>query len=353
MPGIVTLSVTAAAYGGAVASGFAASLLHVPLPWMIGPLLFTAVFSLFRRDFVVPDWSRPAGQVVVAAVVGLSFTPEAVSAIADHFVLLILVSTGTIAAGCLAAVVLARLARIDPMVALISSIPGGPAEMSALALSNGVPAGPVVIVQTMRVALLVLLVPPVVVALSDPISWSADLFERGAAPAWGPLLLAAIALSGSVVFFLLRLTSPFFLGSLAFTAIASALTLPVSMPPFWMLAAAQVLLGTWLGKTIDRQLRDSGRRFILSAFASTAVLIVCSVAIALAVSHTVEISWQTMILATAPGSVTEMALTARLLHQDVAMVTAFQVVRIFIVMPLAPFAFARLARRFRRRDAGE
>ena len=58
-----------------------------------------------------------------------------------------------------------------------------------------------------------------------------------------------------------------------------------------------------------------------------------------------------MVLATAPGGVTEMALTARLLHQDAALVTAFHLVRIFTIMPFAPLVFAgaaRFARRSRR-----
>ncbi|WP_274425226.1 AbrB family transcriptional regulator [Chelativorans sp. YIM 93263] len=37
-----------------------------------------------------------------------------------------------------------------------------------------------------------------------------------------------------------------------------------------------------------------------------------------------------------PGSVTEMALTAKILEQGVAIVKAFHVVRIFIIIPSAP-----------------
>ena len=54
-----------------------------------------------------------------------------------------------------------------------------------------------------------------------------------------------------------------------------------------------------------------------------------------------------MILATAPGSVTEMALTAKILQDGIAAVTAFHLVRIFIIMPFAPLIInltARLAR---------
>jgi uncharacterized membrane protein AbrB (regulator of aidB expression) len=65
---------------------------------------------------------------------------------------------------------------------------------------------------------------------------------------------------------------------------------------------------------------------------------------AFAVSALTGIDWQIMVLATAPGSVTEMALTAKILHQGVAIVTAFHVVRIFIILPAAPLIFAITAR---------
>ena len=59
--------------------------------------------------------------------------------------------------------------------------------------------------------------------------------------------------------------------------------------------------------------------------------------------------WQVMMLATAPGSVTEMALTAKILEDGLAVVTAFHVVRIFIILPFASSIIgvtARLARRW-------
>ena len=47
-------------------------------------------------------------------------------------------------------------------------------------------------------------------------------------------------------------------------------------------------------------------------------------------------AWQVMVLAMAPGSVTEMALTAKVLQEGIAVVTAFHLVRIFIILPFAP-----------------
>ena len=46
----------------------------------------------------------------------------------------------------------------------------------------------------------------------------------------------------------------------------------------------------------------------------------------------------TLVLAAAPGSVTEMSLTVQAMGLGVALVTTFHIVRLFIIMPLSPVA---------------
>lgn len=102
----------------------------------------------------------------------------------------------------------------------------------------------------------------------------------------------------------------------------------------------------------DREMLVNSRTFIPAAVISTALLLVLCVGMAFGVSALTGIEWQTMVLATAPGSVTEMALTASILQQGVAIVTAFHVVRIFIIIPSAPFIFAITARLAKRAAGG-
>ena len=83
---------------------------------------------------------------------------------------------------------------------------------------------------------------------------------------------------------------------------------------------------------------------LVAVLASTAVLLLLTAIMALVISWMTGIAWQTMVLATAPGSVTEMALTAKILDQEVALVTAYHVLRIFIILPLVPLIFALVAR---------
>lgn len=331
-------------YAGAVAAGLFMSWLNAPLPWMIGPMLFAAMTGLLRFQVRIPKITRPIGQTIVASAVGLSFTPAAVTAVSEQIGAMIAAALLTIVSGFIVAAVLMRLTRIDVISACLSSIPGGPVEMAALASRYGVAPGPVAFAQTLRIALLVLIIPPVLVAISGT-SRDAALALAGAQTDYpGALLLVGLAATGGLFFRAVRMTSPFFLGPLGFSATASALSLPVSMTPYWVLAAAQVLLGVWLGRMFDREVLANARGFVPSAMVSTALLLVLCVLVALSISAFTGIEWQTMILATAPGSVTEMALTAKILNQGVALVAAFHIVRVFVIIPSAPLIFAITAR---------
>ena len=330
-------------YAGAIAAGYVMSWLRVPLPWMIGPLILAGAVSGLGRGVKVPGATRPVGQTVVAAAVGLSFTPAAVVAVAEQIVPMVAVALLTVVAGFIVAGALMRMTHIDVVSASLASVPGGPVEMAALASRYGVAPGPVAFAQTMRIALLVLIIPPVLVGIAGGAP-DVSAVLGGELDLPGAALLLTIAAAGGFAFRAVRISSPFFLGPLGLSAIAAALSLPVAMPPFVVLASAQVLLGVWLGCMFDRDMLVRSGSFIPAALASTLLLLVLCVAMAFGVSALTGIDWQVMVLATAPGSVTEMALTAKVLQQGVAMVTAFHVVRIFILLPAAPLIFAITAR---------
>ncbi len=54
--------------------GFAASAIHMPLAWMLGPFLFCAAGSLLGLPLMSVPHGREAGQVVVGLAIGLRFT---------------------------------------------------------------------------------------------------------------------------------------------------------------------------------------------------------------------------------------------------------------------------------------
>ena len=73
----------------------------------------------------------------------------------------------------------------------------------------------------------------------------------------------------------------------------------------------------------------------MGAAAASLLMIALCAAMGLGLAWLIDAPWQVMVLSTAPGSVTEMALTAKILQEGLAVVTAFHLVRIFIILPFA------------------
>jgi hypothetical protein len=133
-------------------------------------------------------------------------------------------------------------------------------------------------------------------------------------------------------------------GTVAFFA-----SMPGGPAEMAVLAGGQVLLGISLGANFRREQFARDLKFSIALVATTVVLLVQCAAVAAGL-WLVDSgpSLASYLLATAPGSVTEMALTAKLLGQRVALVTAYHLVRIFIIIPLAPVLY----RAFRRALSG-
>ncbi|MCF8482768.1 MAG: AbrB family transcriptional regulator [Rhodospirillum sp.] len=326
-------------YALAAAAGHLFSLLSLPLPWMIGPLILTAVVSLLGKPIRIPVRTRPVGQMIVSAHVGLYFTSDALRAILDHAPVILGVALSTAFMGFLVATILRRMTGADPATAFLSAMPGGPVEMGNLARQYGGDPGPVVFAQTLRISAIVVLVPA---ALYYLLGTSRGILPD-AAQTHDPLgmaLLAVGAVGTAVVFRFCRLNNPFFLGPLFFSCAATVLDAPLSPYPHVFVSVAQILLGTWLGATFQRELfRNAGKLVMATVLTSTLLVTLCT-GVAASLALVTDFPWEILVLGAAPGSVTEMALTARFLHEDVALITAFHLVRIFLIVPNIPWMLA-------------
>jgi len=334
----------AATYSGALLFGWIAYRLNVPLAWMIGALVFAAAARLSEVPLAIPRRTRPIGQVLIAASVGLAFTPEAVSAMGSLLVPMLAAAVLTIAIAFLVAAVLMRMTQVDIITATLASVPMGPVESANLANKHGVLPGPVVFSQTLRIVLLVLLIPPALVFLDGSVADPHEALRTVHWTASGALLLVAAAVAGAYLVKLVGISNPFFIGALAGSAASSALTLPITALPYPVLVLAQVFLGVWLGAVLDRELLRRAGGFLLAAFISALLMIGLCTLMGLGLAWALGAPWQVMVLSTAPGSVTEMALTAKILQEGLAVVTAFHLLRIFIILPFAPWIVGLSAR---------
>ncbi|WP_199823660.1 AbrB family transcriptional regulator [Labrenzia sp. OB1] len=317
----------------ATCAGFLFSQINAPLPWMIGPLFATAVLTATGLSTVrVSTRTRPFGQIVVATFVGSHFTPEALHSLLRTAPLLISVGLFVLLAAMLVAQIQRRIYGTDPVSALLAVVPTSPVEASVLAERFGVPHGPIVLAQTARIALVVAVIPFLLHLGSDEQGVLSEVLPRRDGLAGIAVTLAG-ALLGPVIFRVLKFANPFFLGPLFLIAALSALDFPAYDIPAPLLAAAQIVLGTWLGSSFRPELLEQRNRLIGQILLSSTLLLVACILGAKALSWLFGAPFATVLMGIAPGGVTEMALTAGVLGQDVAMVTAMQLTRIFLIMP--------------------
>jgi membrane AbrB-like protein len=307
--------------------------LGIPLAWMVGPLVLTGFMAATRELPRLPHCTRQSGQMIVASAVALYITPAAIGSVAAALVPIVGAAMLIVILSVPVAVVLGRYGRMDAATALFAALPGGPAEMANLAQRYGGEGSLVALTQTMRIAAIVILIPPLLVLLGNPVP---DVMRLPAqiVPAGLALMLATALISG-VIGTAVGLANPFFLGPLIGVGALSAFEMPLSDVPGVLLAAGQVLLGTSLGAMFSRKAVRTGRQFLIIAVLTTLLMIGFSVLVAWGLVGLDVATFSTLVLANVPGSVTEMAITAKAMHLDVSLVTAFHILRIFLIIPNA------------------
>lgn len=319
------------------AGGALASLIGWPLPWMVGSLLAVILLRcLGGLDLREVPGARKGGQWLVGTGIGLHFSPAVLEQVLAHGGLLLAGALLT-SLTSLIGIALLRAAGHDRATAFFASMPGGASEMVNLGQRNGAKAGEVAAGQSLRLLLVVLLVPA--------------LFQwwLGAAPVLAqthghsqPLALAALLAGGALLALLgqrLRQPNPWLLGPILFAA-AGAIWLdqPLSLPPGTS-ELGQWLIGSALGCHFSREFFRRAPRFLALVLGAT-LLAMCAAALAAeALGWLGALDQRSLMLGMMPGGIAELSLTAEALALSVPLITGLQVLRLMCVLFLAEPAF--------------
>jgi membrane AbrB-like protein len=105
------------------------------------------------------------------------------------------------------------------------------------------------------------------------------------------------------------------------------------IPP-WLSNTAQMVIGVSLGVRFTASFMHTAPRWLASVALATVVMIVVCAGFAEGLVWLTGLPLPTMILSTSPGGIAEMAITAKVLHLGVAVVSAFQVCRLVAILLL-------------------
>ena len=148
-------------------------------------------------------------------------------------------------------------------------------------------------------------------------------------------VVAAITGVSAWVMKQLRRSNPWFVGALVASIVLATNQIMLSSIPTWMTNGAQMVIGVSLGVRFTSQFVHTAPRWLMSVAVGTLSMIVLCALFSLVLSQLTQLPVATMILASAPGGIAEMAITAKVLQLGVAVVTALQVCRVIAVLFLA------------------
>ncbi len=333
---LLTLSIAALA-------GVLAQALHLPLPWMIGPLFAVAGLCLAGVRLQPLSGGRKAGQWAIGTALGLYFSPAVVAELLAHAWLVAGIALAALAVGLVCALLTRRLGGVDAPTAFFASLPGGASEMATLAERWGGAVDRIAAAHALRVLLVVSLVP---FALTLGGARGTDVFVPLAQEVvWArfPLLLAA-SLAGVAVFRVLRIANGWVLGPLLGVGVMTAFDQPLSALPPWVVNGGQLLIGCSLGCRFSPAFFRAAPRFIAVAALSALLAVLLGAALAWGFGALSGVPVASLVLAAAPGGVAEMCITAKVLQLGVPLVTACHVLRVAVLTLGAPAAFALFCR---------
>lgn len=312
-----------------LAGGTAAWWLHVPLAWMIGPMVATAAASAAGLDLAAVPAGRQIGQAVVGVAIGLRMTPAVLAGTLSLAPAIVVATLGVVAVTTAAAFLLRPLARVDARTAFFATAAAGMADMALVARRHGGDPDAVATVHAIRVFVVVLLVPVLVVAFGTG-GGVEDVAVGGAQPAAWLLLLPGAVLC-ALALTPLGFPNPWLVGPMFGAAAFAALEPFRAAVPWLALVVAQLAIGIALGVRFRRESLARLPRVALAGLAVALVLVAAAASGGALLAAATGLPFAAAFLAVAPAGITEMVLTAKIMRLDATAVTAFQIVRIAVI----------------------
>ncbi|KQZ45236.1 AbrB family transcriptional regulator [Duganella sp. Root1480D1] len=337
--------------------------LDTPLPWLIGPLFASAALRIAGVDLRCPVAARAAGQWAIGTVLGLYFTPAVLAVVAARAGYIAGAVTFALALGCLCAWLLKRLADVSAATAFFSMALGGASEMAVQGERHGAVAQHVAAAQGVRLMFVVSFLPfvlrywsghgmpPLAAATAvatQPPPGSVAALGIGASATAEPLLafglLACVTCAAGWLLYKRGVPNAWVLGPLFGAGLLAAAQVPAGSVPEWMVRTGQLCIGLSLGTRFTPGFLHAAPRFMAAVAACTAAALGLAALFGLLLAKLGGLHPATALLATSPGGIAEMALTARALHVEVPVVTAFHVCRMVVLVLAVGPAYRRLVR---------
>lgn len=316
-------------------------LLHLPLPWLLGPIFACLIAALSGVHMRGIKPVNDAMRTILGVAVGATFTTALLASIASMWPTLLMIPIMTGCIGILGVLYFQRLCGFDFATSYFASMPGGLQDMLVFGEEAGGDVRALSLIHATRVMVIVVALPFLLTSI-----WSADLSNLPGAPATTIEMsqLGLMVFCGLVGWNLAKRLGMFgatVLGPLMLAATLSLAGILQHRPPAEAIWAAQFFIGMSVGCKYAGVTMTEVRKDVLAGLGFCVILLLLTVVFA-EIIHLANLAPpMETILAFAPGGQAELTVLALIVGADMAFVVAHHVLRMFVVILGAPL-FARL-----------
>lgn len=316
-------------------------LLHLPLPWLLGPIFACLVAALCGLPMRGIKVINEAMRTILGVAVGATFTVSLLMSMGSMWPTLLLIPVMTACIGIVGVIYFQRLWGYDFATSYYASMPGGLQDMLVFGEEAGGNVRTLSLIHATRVMVIVVSLPVLLYWI-----WDADLSNPPGAPAatlpWQQLLLMVFCgLAGWQLAKRVGMFGATILGPLLLAAVFALAGVLEHRPPAEAIWAAQFFIGIGVGSKYAGVTMAEVRRDVTAGIGFCVLLIALTIVFAEAIHLANLAPALETLLAFAPGGQAELTVLALIVGADMAFVVAHHVLRIFVVILGAPL-FARL-----------
>lgn len=334
------LRALAAASAGSVLFG----LLGLPLPLLLGPMLGCLALAVTGMRLQGMGVLGTAMRTVLGVAIGASITPDLVRELPGYAPTLLMIPVFILVIGGIGYPLFRRVMGFDHATAFYSAMPGGLQDMLIFGQEAGGDVRAMSLIHATRVLVIVTVAPFLLTLLYDldltapPGAAATDL------PARETILMIAAGLAGWKIAERVGMFGASIIGPMILTGALSLAGVIEHRPPAEMIWAAQFFIGIAVGANYSgitaREIRvDVGAGLVFAALLSVISLIFIEAVLWISPAPPLDV-----MLSFLPGGQGEMVVIALVSGADIAFVVTHHLLRVFVVLTLAPIV-ARLAKR--------
>ncbi|MGV2881217.1 AbrB family transcriptional regulator [Paenibacillus taichungensis] len=330
----------------AVLGGFFFQLIHMPIPWLLGSMVFLVIGSRLFKGITLywPGQVRDTGMVIIGYTLGLSFTLATLTQIGLQLPTMILFTSLLLLCAGAIAYLISKLSGIPFPTVLMGSIPGGLSQMITLAEEvKGIDITVVTFLQVSRLMMIIFCVPLLIFSPLFHVSGNQSAVAAVASGSTGFVTLsphiwvfAAVCVLSAFIAKKIKLPTAFLLGPMIGTILLNLTGYEGHALPPVVLSLSQLMIGGYIGLLLDLESLKYKAKIVLLAILSGVLLIGVSMGLSLLLTRMHDITIVTAFLGLSPGGMDQMALIAKEVNGDLSIVTCYQLFRTFFIFFAVP-----------------